>query len=137
MTDFATPIDWQTCTPEQQQALLSRPALSASDSIALTVRDIIEKVKAEGDAALRHYSATFDKTDVTALRVTEQQIADATARLSDEIKQAMVVAVGNIETFHLAQRLPPVDIETQPGVRCQQITRPLASVGLYLSLIHI
>ncbi len=38
----------------------------------------------------------------------------------------------NIDTFHTAQILPPVDIETQPGVRCQQVTRPIASVGLYI-----
>ncbi|XPE41767.1 histidinol dehydrogenase [Shigella flexneri] len=25
-----------------------------------------------------------------------------------------------------------MDIETQPGVRCQQVTRPIASVGLYI-----
>ena len=28
--------------------------------------------------------------------------------------------------------MPVVDVETQPGVRCQQITRPIASVGLYI-----
>ncbi|MEX8987127.1 histidinol dehydrogenase, partial [Salmonella enterica] len=35
-------------------------------------------------------------------------------------------------TFHSAQTLPPVDVETQPGVRCQQVTRPVSSVGLYI-----
>ncbi|KAB8307375.1 histidinol dehydrogenase [Erwinia endophytica] len=132
MANFATPIDWQACSAEQQQALLTRPAISASENITTTVREILDKVKAEGDEALRYYSATFDKTQVNALRVTEEQLAAASARLGDEIKQAMAIAVRNIETFHVAQQLPPVDIETQPGVRCQQITRPLASVGLYI-----
>lgn len=132
MANFATPIDWQACSAEQQQALLTRPAISASENITTTVREILDKVKAEGDEALRYYSATFDKTQVNALRVTEEQLAAASARLDDEIKQAMAIAVRNIETFHVAQQLPPVDIETQPGVRCQQITRPLASVGLYI-----
>ena len=132
MANFATPIDWQTCSEAQQQALLTRPAISASENITQTVRGILDKVKAEGDSALRFYSATFDKTQVDALRVTAEQIEAASARLGDEIKQAMAVAVGNIETFHMAQQLPAVDIETQPGVRCQQITRPVASVGLYI-----
>lgn len=44
----------------------------------------------------------------------------------------MAQAVRNIEIFHNAQKLPVVDVETQPGVRCQQITRPIASVGLYI-----
>ncbi|MBM7343758.1 histidinol dehydrogenase [Pantoea coffeiphila] len=132
MATTMTPIAWQDSSEEQQQALLTRPAISASDSISTTVRGILEKVKAEGDDALRYYSATFDKTQVDALRVSEQQIEDACARLGSEIKQAMAVAVANIDTFHVAQKLPPVDIETQPGVRCQQVTRPLASVGLYI-----
>lgn len=129
---FNTIIDWNRCSEEQQQALLTRPAISASDSISKTVTDILNNVKANGDAALREYSTKFDKTEVGALRVSEAEIAQASTRLSDELKQAMQTAVRNIETFHRAQILPLVDIETQPGVRCQQVTRPIASVGLYI-----
>ena len=132
MSAFNTVIEWQQCSAEQQQALLTRPAISASDSISQTVREVLEKVKNAGDAALREFSARFDKTEVDALRVSEAQIAAASARLSDELKQAMAVAMANIETFHNAQQLATVDIETQPGVRCQQVTRPVKSVGLYI-----
>lgn len=129
---FNTIIDWNSCTPAQQRDLLMRPAISASDSITCTVAEILDNVKTRGDDALREYSAKFDKTDVTALKVSPQEIADASARLGDDIKNAMAVAVNNITTFHNAQILPPVDVETQPGVRCQQVTRPVDSVGLYI-----
>ena len=129
---FNTLIDWNSCSPEQQHELLMRPAISASESISRTVAEILENVKNNGDRALREYSAKFDKTEVGALRVTEEEIQQASSRLSDELKQAMQAAVRNIDTFHTAQILPPVDIETQPGVRCQQVTRPIASVGLYI-----
>lgn len=129
---FNTLIDWNSCSPEQQRELLMRPAISASESISRTVAEILENVKNNGDRALREYSAKFDKTEVGALRVTEEEIQQASSRLSDELKQAMQAAVRNIDAFHTAQILPPVDIETQPGVRCQQITRPIASVGLYI-----
>lgn len=129
---FNTLIDWNSCSPEQQRELLMRPAISASDSISRTVAEILENVKNNGDQALREYSAKFDKTEVGALRVTEEEIQQASNRLSDELKQAMQAAVRNIDAFHTAQILPPVDIETQPGVRCQQVTRPIASVGLYI-----
>ena len=129
---FSTPINWNDCDAATQQALLTRPAISASDSIARTVSEILANVSANGDSALREYSARFDKATVDALAVSEAEIDDAVARLGDEIKQAMAVAVANIETFHQAQVLPTVDIETQPGVRCQQVTRPIASVGLYI-----
>ena len=118
---FNTLIDWNSCSPEQQRELLMRPAISASESISRTVAEILENVKNNGDRALREYSAKFDKTEVGALRLTEEEIQQASSRLSDELKQAMQTAVRNIDTFHTAQILPPVDIETQPGVRCQQV----------------
>ena len=120
---FNTIIDWNSCTAEQQRQLLMRPAISASESITRTVNDILDSVKARGDDALREYSAKFDKTTVAALQVSEAEIAAAGERLSDELKQAMAVAVKNIETFHNAQQLQAVDVETLPGVRCQQVTR--------------
>ncbi|NIF24627.1 histidinol dehydrogenase [Candidatus Pantoea multigeneris] len=132
MSAFNTPVIWAENSPQQQQALLQRPAISASASITAVVQDVLEQVKTQGDDALRALSARFDKTEVTELRVSAAQMEAASARLSDELKQAMQVAVGNIETFHNAQILPAVDIETQPGVRCQQITRPVQSVGLYI-----
>nr|WP_154324781.1 histidinol dehydrogenase [Pantoea sp. 201603H] len=132
MSTFNTIIDWEACTAGQQQTLLTRPAISESGNITQTVRDILEKVKSEGDDALRYFSATFDNTQVDALRVSDEHIAAAVARVDDALKEAMAVAVGNIEKFHRAQTLPAVDIETQPGVRCQQIIRPVASVGLYI-----
>jgi histidinol dehydrogenase len=129
---FNTIIDWNTCSDAQQRELLMRPAISASESISRTVAEILDNVKARGDDALREYSAKFDKTEVGALQVTEQEIIDASNRLGDDIKQAMAVAVKNIDTFHTAQKLQTVDVETLPGVRCQQVTRPVASVGLYI-----
>lgn len=129
---FETLIDWNKSTPEQQQQLLKRPALDSSDTVTQTVAAILDNVKTRGDDALREYSAKFDKTDVAALKVSAREIAEAGSRLSESLKQAMAVAVSNIDTFHQAQKLPGVDVETQPGVRCQQVTRPVASVGLYI-----
>ncbi len=63
---FNTLIDWNSCSPEQQRALLTRPAISASDSITRTVSDILDNVKTRGDDALREYSAKFDKTALPA-----------------------------------------------------------------------
>lgn len=132
MSTFNTLVNWAQCSEQQRAALLKRPAISASDSITRTVREILDNVKANGDPALREYNARFDNTQVGALRVSSARIAAAGARLGDEIKQAMAVAVANLKTFHNAQKLPPVDVETQPGVRCQQIIRPIDTVGLYI-----
>ncbi|MGM3181743.1 histidinol dehydrogenase [Dickeya oryzae] len=129
---FDTLIDWQACTQEEQRRLLTRPAISASDRISTIVGEILAAVRKDGDTALRDCSARFDKVQVDSLRVSAEAIDAAVARLGDDIKQAMATAVRNIETFHNAQKLPPINVETQPGVRCQQVTRPIASVGLYI-----
>ena len=129
---FTTPIDWQQCDEQQRRSLLTRPAISASDRITESVSEILRRVRSEGDSALREFCARFDKTEVQDLRVTAAQIEAASARLGDDVKQAMAHAVRNINTFHQAQKLAVVDIETQPGVRCQQLTRPIQSVGLYI-----
>ncbi|WP_058914178.1 histidinol dehydrogenase [Entomohabitans teleogrylli] len=132
MSTFNTIINWNDSSAQQQRELLMRPAISASDSITRTVSEILDNVKRNGDAALREYSARFDKTDVASLKVCAEDIDAAVARLDESVKAAMAVAVANIDTFHRAQQLAPVDIETQPGVRCQQVTRPVDSVGLYI-----
>jgi histidinol dehydrogenase len=129
---FNTVINWNDCDAQRQRELLMRPAIAASDSISRTVSEILDSVKARGDAALREYSARFDNTEVQDLKVSQAEIDAAAERLSDELKQAMAVAVANIETFHRAQQLPAVDVETRPGVRCQQVTRPIDAVGLYI-----
>ncbi|NUU67335.1 histidinol dehydrogenase [Enterobacteriaceae bacterium BIT-l23] len=129
---FNTVINWNDCDAQRQRELLMRPAIAASDSISRTVSEILDNVKARGDTALREYSARFDNTEVQSLKVSQAEIDAAAERLSDELKQAMAVAVANIETFHRAQQLPAVDVETRPGVRCQQVTRPIDAVGLYI-----
>lgn len=129
---FNTLIDWNDCTPAQRRALLQRPTLASSEHIARSVSEILDDVKQRGDAALREYSARFDGVTVDALAVNGAEIAQAGARLSDDFKSALAVAARNIKRFHYAQRQQPVDIETQPGVRCQQLTRPIDAIGLYI-----
>ena len=73
---FNTIIDWNGCSAEQQQQLLMRPAISHSESIIIskTVSEILNNVKDNGDAALREYSAKFDKIDVKALKVMTKRL---------------------------------------------------------------
>ncbi len=91
-TNFNTLINWQQCSEEQQKALLSRPAINASERITAAVSDILDRVKAEGDSALRDFSQRFDHVQVADIRITASEIAAASARLSDDVKHAMAQA---------------------------------------------
>ena len=129
---FNQPIRWSDCNADEQKALLTRPAIAASGNIENAVRQIIEQVKADGDNALVELSQRFDKTTISTIRVSNDAVEQAEARLSDDIKIAMKTAIGNIRRFHEAQKPEVIRVETQSGVVCQQVTRPIDAVGLYI-----
>ncbi len=130
--DFCTLYDWNALSESERKSLLQRPAVTAGADISRIVTGIVNDIRARGDEALREYTARFDRTDVKTFRVSEAEIEAAEARLSEELKSSMKLAASNIERFHTAEKLAPVQVETMPGVLCEQTTRPIQSVGLYV-----
>ncbi|AKZ65947.1 histidinol dehydrogenase [Candidatus Palibaumannia cicadellinicola] len=129
---LSLPLRWSECTVEQQKMLLTRPTVKASASVISTVSEIINNVSQQGDNAIRNFNLSFNGIETPQLRIPEHEIALATSRIAPYVKQAMVSAMMNIERFHSSQQLPDVEIETQPGVNCRLLTRPIASVGFYI-----
>ncbi|WP_370560841.1 histidinol dehydrogenase [Edwardsiella tarda] len=132
MSRFATLIEWNACSPEQQQALLQRPAIDNAAEIGASVTAILEEVCQDGDAALRRLSQRFDRVAPEQLCVTPQARDAAADALPETLKRAMRQAADNIARFHRAQLPRTIEVETQPGVICRQITRPLDTIGLYI-----
>lgn len=97
-----------------------------------TVRNVLDDVRQEGDAAIRKYEKQFDKVDLDAIRVSEEERNEARNLVSDDLKRAILHAKQNIETFHAAQRFEGKKIETAPGVVCWQKAVPIDKVGLYI-----
>ena len=101
--------------------------------IEARVAAIIDRVRADGDKALKELSAEIDKVDLSVgVEVTGEEIAAARAEVSEDLKQAVAQAYSNIYAFHAAQRFEPVEVETVPGVRCIQKAVPVQKVGLYI-----
>ena len=117
--------------PEAWSALMTRAAESTAQ-LEQTVAEIIAQVRERGDEALREYASRFDGVKLSDLRVSETEIAEAEQRVDEALKQAIAVAAGNIERFHAAQVMQPVEVNTMPGVECVQRTVPITNVGLYI-----
>lgn len=101
--------------------------------IEARVAAIIDRVRADGDKALKELSSEIDKVDLSAgVEVTGEEIAAARAEVPEDLKQAVAQAYSNIYAFHAAQRFEPVEVETVPGVRCIQKAVPVQKVGLYI-----
>ena len=65
-----------------------------SEDVDAAVRDILRKVRMEGDAALQAYSKTFDRIDFndTPLAVTPEEIAKAVAESDPDTVAALSLA---------------------------------------------
>lgn len=116
---------------DQWANLLKRPTLD-TESLFDTVKAIIERVKTEGDRAVLDYEVQFDKVSLSSLSVSAQEMDEAEALVSDELKAAIRLSAQNIETFHAAQRFNGAKVETQPGVTCWQKAVAIEKVGLYI-----
>lgn len=118
-------------TEEQVREIITRPTKDAKDLTA-TVSAVLARIKSEGDAAVLDYERLFDKVELKALAVTDEEFAAAEALVSAELKDALQLAHDNIARFHEAQRYSGIDVETSPGVRCWQKSVPIERVGLYI-----
>ncbi len=125
-------VVWQSLSENQQDAILERPAISEGANITSAVAEVIAAVREAGDVALLDLTEKFDKVRPQSIRVTSSEIEAASGRLSGEMKQALEQAYSNIAKFHTAQKQETLRVETQPGVVCEQVTRPINTVGLYI-----
>ena len=124
--------DWQDLSPPERDAVLRRPTLADDGRVRRDVTAILERVRNEGDKALREIAEALDGVVPAALSVAPEEFDAAEASLDESDRAAIRSAAANIERFHRAQLPRPLAVETAPGVVCERLTRPIASVGLYV-----
>ncbi|GAD79339.1 histidinol dehydrogenase [Vibrio ezurae] len=125
-------VTWESLSAEQQNAVLQRPAITEGANITAAVTAVVDRVKKEGDKALLDLTEKFDGVRPDSIRVSSAEIDAAEQRLPEKMKAALNQAHKNISAFHQAQKLPPLTVETQPGVVCELVTRAINTVGLYI-----
>lgn len=106
----------------------------ASADVEAAVRSIIERVRADGDAALIDYGRRFDRTDLEKLgiTVTREEIAAAYAAADPAAVKALEFARDRIRAHHERQK-PSDDRYTDPlGVELGSRWTAIESVGLYV-----
>ena len=111
--------------------MLRRPALH-TETLRDTVKEVLDRVKSEGDRAVIEYEERFDKVKLDALAVTEAEMAEAEKDVPIELKAAIMLAQKNIHAFHAAQRFEGKKVQTVPGVTCWQKAVAIEKVGLYI-----
>nr|WP_297883764.1 histidinol dehydrogenase [uncultured Blautia sp.] len=99
-----------------------------------TVREILERVKEEGDSALFEYTKEFDKTEITAetIRVTEEEIKEAYEKTDPALIDVIRKALVNIRSYHEKQKQNSWFTSSEEGTMLGQKVTPLQRVGVYV-----
>ena len=125
-------LHWNSLDKARRTAALARPFIQARAEATRVAAGVIERVQREGDAALLALTEAYDGVRLSALAVGKTEFEEARYKLTAEELAAIRRAIVNVERFHEAQVRRPLNLETEPGVRCEQILRPINAVGLYV-----
>ena len=101
-----------------------------------TVREIIDRVRSEGEAGVRYYSQKFDNWDPKSFRVPQEEIAAAKKKLPPgeiadiDFCQEQIRNFARRQMEHL--EMTNFEAETLPGVHLGQKIIPVKSSGSYV-----
>ena len=116
---------------EQIKQIIERPHLDVSQLNA-TVASVLADVKENGDKAVIAYEEKFDHVKLASLAVIEAEIDEAEALVSQDLKDALILAHENIAKFRESQKFESTKVQTAPGVVCWQKSVAIEKVGLYI-----
>jgi len=114
-------------SPGERAAIFDRE--SGVDSVRGDVADIVDRVRTEGDVALREFAGKFDDVTVGNIDVTDEA-ERAVDQIDDDVREAIETAAENIRAFHERQR-PEDWRESFEGRELGRRFRPLATAGVY------
>ena len=99
-----------------------------------TVREIIEKVKTDREAAVRYYSKKFDEWSPKSFRISGDEILKAKKELPKTEIEDIDFCQSQIRFFAKEQmkRVVDFEVETIPGVFLGQKIIPISSSGSYV-----
>jgi sulfopropanediol 3-dehydrogenase len=106
----------------------------ADARVRATVEGILADVEARGDAAVRHYSAEFDKWSPENFKLGADDIERAMAAVSKRDLDDIRFAQAQVRNFAEKQRacLTDLEVETLPGVILGHRNVPVDRVGCYV-----
>jgi histidinol dehydrogenase len=112
--------------------LLSRAV--TEPQVTDTVREIIARVRRDGDAAVVDLTNQFDRVqlDLATLTIREDEIAEAAASISADLRAALTLAATRIEAFHRAQLPADQKFTDATGTTLGLRWGPLNAVGIYV-----
>ena len=121
-------------TSAEISSLKRRAELDIENALSIA-KEVIDKIKLDGDAGVIEYVRKFDYpgAEVDSIKVKEEEFAAAHQLIDPEIKSAIQQAFSNIKEVHERQMPEEIQLaEINPGVFAGEKVTPIASAGLYV-----
>ena len=115
--------------PDERRPLFDRD--TGIDAVRSDVGDIVDRVREEGDVALREFSSEFDGVEVGNLDVTDE-CERTVDRIDADLLDAIETAIENVREFHEAQVPRDWRRSFSGGRELGRRFRPLDRVGVYV-----
>ncbi len=96
-------IDNKIETIKQLKKIAERTNIENNDKINLTVKNILEDIKKNGDTSIKKYTLQFDGFNPEPMGVAIEEIEQAWHSTNSELKKALKNAKNRIEKFHKEQ----------------------------------
>lgn len=115
--------------------ILSNRSDDDFDAVDATVKEVIARVRAEGDDALYYYSEKFGgpgKAETGPLRVTKEELEEAYRSVEPEVTAALELAAENIRSFHEKQLQKTWSYTKGDNIMLGQLIVPIQNVGVYV-----
>ncbi|NNE23844.1 MAG: histidinol dehydrogenase [Rhizobiales bacterium] len=110
-----------------------KTSASGEDDVRATVESVLAEIEAGGDDKAREYSAKFDKWDGDII-VSDDNIKEASAKVSQTLKDDIRFAHDNVRKFAEAQKatIQDCEVEVVPGLIAGQKQLPVSAAGCYV-----
>jgi histidinol dehydrogenase len=117
---------------EVYQRLKKRSGLESN--VENAVRQILEDVRNEGDAALRRYALKFDRTDYNEvpIRISDEERKQAALHVAPSMRDIIDSAAKNIREYHEKQKRNSWFTTDKNGTLLGQLITPVSRVGVYV-----
>jgi histidinol dehydrogenase len=105
----------------------------AQDSdLTQNVAAIIERVRLEGDTALRQFTKRFDGVELSQLRIPREELQSAADALSSELRTIFSDSIENVQRYHEKQIPDSWQEELPDGSMMGMQYTPVGRVGCYV-----
>ena len=124
--------EWSGLPPVERERILRRSGREVA-RVSEAVAAIVRAVAAEGDAAIKRYSARFDGVELERIEVSADDLHRTARRVPSELAAALDYAIANVRGFHQTQLGPdPTPVTVRRGLVVRERRHPIDRVGIYV-----